>query len=74
MIDIATHKVLRPDTSVLKVAENGRIGEEVFVIAPALVRHQKVRNGKVLVCKSTVLVKLDEPMAKRGRGIQALGT
>lgn len=72
MIDIMTHKIIRPD-SVLKVAEDGRIGEEMLVVSPALVRDQKERNGKVMVCKPTVLVKLDEPMGKRSRGIRALG-
>lgn len=72
MIDIATHKILRPD-SALKVGEDGRIGEEVVVIAPALLRLLREGKGKVLVCKPIVLVKLDEPMVKRGRGIKALG-
>lgn len=72
MIDITTHKILRPD-SVLKVAEDGRIGEEKLVVAPALLRLHKDGKGKVLVCKPTILVKLDEPMGKRGRGIKALG-
>ncbi len=72
MIDIMTHKIIRPD-SVLKVAEDGRIGEEMLVVSPALVRDQKERNGKAMVCKPTVLVKLDEPMGKRSRGIRALG-
>ena len=72
MIDIMTHKIIRPD-SMLKVEEDGRIGEEMLVVSPALVRNQKEGNGKVMVCKPTVLVKLDEPMGKRGRGIRALG-
>lgn len=72
MMDLMTHKVIRPD-SVLKVAEDGRIGEEVLVVSPALVRDQKEGKGKVMVCKPTVLVKLDEPMGKRSRGIKALG-
>ncbi len=73
MIDLATHKVIRPD-SILKVAEDGRIGEEVLVVAPAMVREQRGGQGKVMVCKPTVLVKLDEPMGRRSRGIRALGT
>ena len=72
MIDIATHKIIRPD-SVLKVSEDGRIGEEVLVIVPALLRVHS--EGKVLICKPTRLVKLDEPMGKRNRGgIKALGS
>jgi len=73
MTDIATHKVIRPD-SVLKVAEDGKIGEEVLVMSPALLRVHKEGKGKVLVCKPTILVKLDEPMGKRPRGIKALGS
>ena len=72
MIDITTHKVIRPD-SLLKIAVDGRIGEEMLVTSPALVRDQKDGNGKVMVCKPAILVKLDEPMGKRSRGIRALG-
>ncbi|KAL9131975.1 MAG: hypothetical protein Q9175_006635 [Cornicularia normoerica] len=72
MIDIATHKIIRPD-SVLKIGEDGRIGEKMLVVSPAVVRDQKDGNGRVMVCKPTVLVKLDEPMGKRSRGIRALG-
>lgn len=72
MIDIMTHKVIRPD-SVLKVAQDGQIGEEMLIVSPALLRVQKDGKGKVLICKPTILVKLDEPMGKRRRGIKALG-
>lgn len=72
MMDIMTHKIIRPD-SILKIAEDGRIGEEMLVVSPALVRDQKDAKGKVMVCKPTLLVKLDEPMGKRSRGIRALG-
>lgn len=73
MVDITTHKIIRPD-SMLKIADDGRIGEEMLVISPALVRDQQEGKGRVLVCKPSVLVKLDEPMGKRGRGgIRALG-
>ena len=63
--------MIRPD-SALKVGEDGRIGEEMLVVAPALVR-EGGGGGRVMVCKATVLVRLDEPMGKRGRGIRALG-
>ena len=74
MMDLATHKVIRPD-SVVKVGPDGRIGDEVLVVAPALVRASRTERGvgKVVVCKATVLVRLDEPMGKRARGIKALG-
>ena len=72
MIDITTQKIIRPDSN-LKIAEDGRIGQEMLVLTPALLRDQKDGKSRVLVCKSTVLVKLDEPMGKRSRGIRALG-
>ena len=73
MVDLQTHKVIRPDSG-LKVGDDGRIGEDVLVVSPALVRDSKDGGrGKVLVCKPTVVVKLDEPMGKRSRGIRALG-
>lgn len=72
MVDMATNKVIRPD-SVLKVADDGRIGEEMLIVQPSLVRGGDGGSGGVTLCKPTVLVKLDEPMGKRSRGIKALG-
>ena len=72
MIDIATHKAIRPNSK-LKIAEDGRIGIEMLVVSPALLRVQSVGHGKIMICKPTVLVKLDEPMVKKNRGIRALG-
>jgi hypothetical protein len=72
MIDIMSHKIIRPD-SMLKVAEDGRIGEEKLVVSPALLRVHQDRKGKVLICKPTILLELDEPMGKRSRGIRTLG-
>ena len=85
MVDLATNKVIRPD-SVLKVAEDGRIGEEMLIVQPSLLRIQSGEAGgeakdggggkggsSITLCKPTVLVKLDEPMGKRSRGIKALG-
>lgn len=67
MMDILSHKFIRPD-SVQKVAEDGRIGEQMLVVQPALLRDQKESNGSVLLCKPTLLVRLDEPMGRRNRG------
>ncbi|KAI4113044.1 MAG: hypothetical protein LQ345_005896 [Seirophora villosa] len=67
MIDMATQKVLRQD-SVVKVAEDGRIGEHVMVVQPLLLRMQKDSTAGVALCKPAVAVKLDEPMAKRVKG------
>ncbi|KAL8801673.1 MAG: hypothetical protein Q9182_004310 [Xanthomendoza sp. 2 TL-2023] len=72
ILDVATRKVLRQD-SVLKVAEDGRIGEHVMVVQPLLLRMQRDSNGGIALCKPTVAVKLDEPMAKRAKGVRALG-
>ena len=72
MVDIATQKMIRPDSN-LKVADDGRIGQEMLVLTPALLRDQKDGKSRILVCKPTVLIKLDEPMGKRSRGIRALG-
>lgn len=73
MIDVTTQKVIRPDSN-LKIAEDGRIGQEMLVLTPALLREQGDGKRRILVCKPTVLVKLDEPMGKRSRGIKALGS
>ncbi|KAL8733818.1 MAG: hypothetical protein Q9181_003419 [Wetmoreana brouardii] len=71
ILDVATQKALRQD-SVLKVAEDGRIGEHVMIIQPLLLRMQKDTNGGIALCKPIVAVKLDEPMAKRSKGVKAL--
>ncbi|KAI4173126.1 MAG: hypothetical protein LQ346_008470 [Caloplaca aetnensis] len=68
IIDIATQKVLRPD-SVLKVADDGRIGEHVMVVQPLLLRMQKDSAAGVALAKPAVAVRLDEPMAKRSKGV-----
>ena len=100
MVDMATNKVIRPD-SVLKVAEDGRIGEEMLIVQPSLLKAPSKEGGgggggggaggvsggggggsggggggsvgNITLVKPTVLVKLDEPMGKRSRGIKALG-
>ncbi|KAI4197328.1 MAG: hypothetical protein LQ350_005997 [Teloschistes chrysophthalmus] len=71
LLDVATQKVLRQD-SVLKIAEDGRIGEHVMVIQPLLLRMQRDSNGGIALCKPTVAVRLDEPMARRAKGVKAL--
>ncbi|KAL8948276.1 MAG: hypothetical protein Q9222_005524 [Ikaeria aurantiellina] len=71
LLDVATQKVLRQD-SVLKVAEDGRIGEFAMIVQPLLLRMQRDTNGGIALCKPTVAVKLDEPMAKRTKGVKAL--
>lgn len=71
MMDNATHKIIRTDSNI-RVAEDGRIGEEMFVVAPGMVRAGE--GEKMVLTKPIVLVKLDEPMGKKvGRGMKALG-
>lgn len=66
LVDIATNKILRPD-SILKVNEEGRIGEEMLIVTPSLLRTEKEKGTSHLLVKPSVLVKLDEPMGRRGR-------
>ena len=70
MVDIMTHKVIRPD-SAIKIAEDGSIGEEMLVVSPALLRVviEGERKGRVLVAKPNILVKLHEPMMKKAKGM-----
>ncbi|KAL8920634.1 MAG: hypothetical protein Q9208_006116 [Pyrenodesmia sp. 3 TL-2023] len=68
IIDMATQKMLRPD-SVLKIADDGRIGEYVMVVQPLLLRMQKDSAAGVALAKPAVAVRLDEPMAKRSKGV-----
>ena len=72
MVDNTTHKIIRPDSN-LKTTDDGKIGEEMFVVSPGMVRSQRGGVDRVVLCKPMILVKLDEPMGKRGRGIKALG-
>ena len=65
MIDMVSHKMIRPD-SILKIAEDGRIGEQMLCVQPALLK-AKHDAEYIVLCKPVFLVKLDEPMAKRSR-------
>lgn len=71
MKDIASHKIIRPD-SALKVAEDGRIGELMLVLQPALLRSQREGGSNLVLCKPSMLVRLDEPMGRRNKGMRAL--
>ena len=73
MVDCATHKIIRPD-SVLKIGEEGRVGRELLTVTPALMRTRNDGVHRVVICKPTILVKLDEPMGKRSKGIKPLGS
>lgn len=71
MMDVASHKIIRPD-SALKVAGDGRIGEQMLVLQPALLRHQKEGGSSLVLCKPIMLVRLDEPMGRKNKGMRAL--
>ncbi len=73
MMDISSHKIVRPD-SALKVGDNGRIGDQMLVVQPALIRSQKDGGPSVVLCKPTMLVRLDEPMGRRNKGIKSLAS
>lgn len=70
MMDMTSHKMIRPD-NVLKIDNDGRIGEQMLCVQPALLRTQRDSVNSIILCKPTILVKLDEPMARRPRGIKA---
>ena len=72
LIDNATHKIVRPDSS-LKIANDGRIGDELLILSPALVR-KKDEDHSTIISKPTILIKLDQPMEKRNRGMKGLGS
>ena len=72
MVDNTTHKIIRPDSNI-RIADDGKIGEEMFVVSPGMARSNKDGLDRVVLCKPVILVKLDEPMGKRARGIKALG-
>ena len=73
MIDNATHKIIRPD-STLKISDEGRIGIELLTVTPALMRTKNDGIHRNVLCKPTILVKLDEPMGKRSKIMKPLGS
>ena len=70
LIDNTTHKIIRPDSS-LKIADDGRIGHELLIVSPALLR-KKDEDHSAIISKPTILIMLDQPMEKRNRGIKGL--
>ena len=71
MMDMSSHKTIRPD-NILKIADDGRIGEQMLCVQPALLRKNRDSAGSTMLCKPIILVKLDEPMARRNRGMKVL--
>lgn len=71
MIDLSSHKIIRPD-SLLKVGEDGRIGEQVLVVQPALIRTSREAGPNAVLCKPSMLVRLDEPMGRKSKGMKVL--
>lgn len=70
MMDLTSHKIIRPD-NILKIDNDGRIGEQMLFVQPGLLRAQRDSANSIILCKPVILVKLDEPMARRPRGIKA---
>lgn len=80
MVDVATQKFVKGDSNVRVRESDGRIGEEMFVVSPGMVRSVEADGGdeerrergrrkeRTVLVKPVVLVKLDEPMGKRGKG------
>ncbi|MDI1489566.1 MAG: hypothetical protein OHK93_000763 [Ramalina farinacea] len=79
MVDVATQKFVKGDSNVRVRESDGRIGEEMFVVSPGMVRSVEAggeeerrergrRKERTVLVKPVVLVKLDEPMGKRGKG------
>ena len=73
MIDILTQKMIRAEGG-LKIGEDGRIGQQMLVVQPALLKVQKTGPGLIVMCKPTLLVKLDEPLARKSRAIKAISS
>lgn len=71
MIDLSSHKIIRPD-SMLKVGEDGRIGEQMLVVQPALIRTPREAGPNAVLCKPSMLVRLDEPMGRKSKGMKVL--
>lgn len=69
MIDLSSHKIIRPD-SILKVGEDGRIGEQMLVVQPALIRTPREAGTNAVLCKPSMLVRLDEPMGRKSKGMK----
>lgn len=66
MIDLSSHKIIRPD-SLLKAGEDGRIGEQMLVVQPALIRTPREAGPNAVLCKPSMLVRLDEPMGRKSK-------
>lgn len=63
LVDIATGKTLKPD-SPIQPNEQGQIGTEIMVLAPALYRCDPGSSALLLV-KEVVLVQLFSPLGRR---------
>ena len=72
LIDNGTHKIIKPDSS-LKINEDGRIGNKLLIVSPALLR-KKDSDHSVIISKPTILIKLDQPMEKCNKGVKGLGS
>ncbi len=53
-----------------KIGEDDRIEEQMLWVQAALIRIQRDNAGSMMLCKPIVLVKRNEPMRRRNRGLQ----
>lgn len=66
IIDSRNGMALR--SSALPVAgPDGRVGKALFVVFPAFVRNSTKSGQKLVLAKSTIVVKFDQPVPSRGK-------
>ena len=67
VIDQASGQPVRGST-IAVVDGRARVGEKLCVIHPALIRQGRGGDKDVLLVKATILVKLDRPVVRKGKG------
>jgi len=67
MVDIKSGKRLKMDSQVVP-NNNGRIGDQILILTPALIRCQP-GSMSVRLSQQAILVELDNPLGRRGRSI-----
>lgn len=61
IINTATCQALRK-SDLVAVAQDGRIGEKLCVVHPALVLRRGIEQGNIVLTKATILARLDYPV------------
>ena len=65
IIDSRTGSLLRSSASPI-AGPDGRVGEALFVVHPAFVRNATDSSQKIVLVKSTIVARFDEPVPARG--------